>query len=287
MLTIFAAPKPFKGEFNLIQKNAIRSWINLGNDVEIILFGNEERIKEIAEELNIKHFPEVIKNEFGIPLVNDIFGKARKAAKHNILCYLNADIILMSDFIRAVEKVKVVKKFLMVGQRWDFDLREQIDFQNPNWENNLKKEVLKKGKLHPQTGIDCFVFKKGLFQNIPSFAIGRIAWDEWLLWYAWKNKVKIIDATKEVMIVHQNHSYLTKTGENFDPWKTKDSKRNLKLAGGYEHCFTIKDATHILTEKGIQEAPPMSLIRRLEILQFIGFFVRQRKKITKFFTKKG
>jgi len=148
----------------------------------------------------------------------------------------------------------------------------------------LKEKTLKEGKLHPETGIDYVIFKKGLFNNIPPFTL-RPVWDNWLLYSAWKNKAKIIDATKEVMIIHQNHSYFTKDGRKFDIWCSKETKRNLKLAGGYGHCFTIRDATHILSESGIKKAPKMSLARRLEIVPFIGFFVRQRRKI-KIFLKR-
>ena len=278
MLSIFAIPKPFQGEFNIIQRNAIKSWTLLLPKCEIILFGDEEGTKEIAKEFGTLYLPEVKKNEFSTPFANDIFEKAQKIAKNDILCYVNADIILMSDFLKAVEKLKNEENFLMVGQRWDFDLKEKIDFKNPEWEKKLKERILKEGKLHPETGIDYFIFKKGLFNNIPSFTL-RTVWDNWLLYSAWKNKAKIIDATKEVTIIHQNHSYFTKDGRKFDPWRTKEAKRNLKLAGGYGHCFTIRDATYILTESGIKKALKMSLARRLEIVSFIGFFVRQIRKI--------
>ncbi len=279
MLTIFALPKPFKEEFAIIQRNAIQSWLNLGNNVEVILFGDEEGTKEVAEELRTKHFPEIKRNELGTPLINDIFEKAQKIARNELLCYVNADIILMPDFIKAVDKVKNEENFLLVGQRWDFDLKEEINFGNNDWWQKLKEEVLKKGKLHPKTGIDYFLFKKGLFDNVPPFSL-RTVWDEWLLYKAWRKEAKIIDATEFIMVVHQNHRYLTQNGQVFDPWKTKEAKINLKLAGGYGHCFTLEDATHILTKEGlIKKAPPMSLLRRLEIVPFLGFFVRQRRKL--------
>lgn len=286
MLTIFSVPKPFQREFNIIQKNAIQSWILLQPKCEIILFGDERGIAKIANEFGTRHVPSVVQNEFGTPLVNGIFEKAQKIAKNNILVYVNADIILMDDFVRAVEKVKKEKNFLMIGQRWDFDLKEKINFENLNCKGELRGKVLREGKLHPETGIDYFVFKKGMFEEIPPFVLGRTVWDEWLLWKAWKKEAKIIDATGMAMVVHQNHSYLTSQGERFNPWKTKEAKTNLKLAGGYGHCFTIKDATHILTSQGLKPAPKMNIMRRLELLPYLGFFIRQRKKLNNLIKRK-
>jgi len=41
VLTIFAIPKPFSGEFDRIQRNAISSWKSLPGAPQIILFGDE------------------------------------------------------------------------------------------------------------------------------------------------------------------------------------------------------------------------------------------------------
>lgn len=286
MLTIFSLPKPFEGIYNFIQRNAIRSWTLLGLRPEIILCEDEKgTTKKISKEFGTVYIAKIEKNESEIPLVSDIFEKAQKIAKNDILAYVNADIILTSSFMRAVELIKNEKDFLMVGQRWDLDLKEKINFQNPNWEEDLKKEVLKKGKLHPKTGIDYFVFKKGFFKEIPPFALGRTVWDEWLLYDSWRRRAKIIDATQVTMVIHQNHPYLTRENQIFNPWKSKEAKRNLKLAGGYRHCFTIADATHILTPEGIKQAPKMSFIRKLEILPYLGFFVRKRKRLNRLIKK--
>ena len=39
MITIFCTPKNFEGIFDIVQKNAIRSWRYLSDDLEIIIFG--------------------------------------------------------------------------------------------------------------------------------------------------------------------------------------------------------------------------------------------------------
>ena len=55
MLTIFTIPKCFRGHISVIQRNAIRSWRMLRPECEIILFGDEEGMKEVAEEFGVRH----------------------------------------------------------------------------------------------------------------------------------------------------------------------------------------------------------------------------------------
>ena len=102
MLTIFALPKPFRGHIATIQRNAIGSWARLRPSCQILLLGSEEGTAEIAKEFDVCHVPEVAVNEYGTPLLNDLFEKAEKLARYELLCYVNCDIILMDDFIQAV-----------------------------------------------------------------------------------------------------------------------------------------------------------------------------------------
>ena len=42
MITIFSTPKPFSGHNEIIQRNALQSWKRLHQDIEILLFGDDE-----------------------------------------------------------------------------------------------------------------------------------------------------------------------------------------------------------------------------------------------------
>ena len=121
MLTLFTIPKPFRGHIAVIQRNAIRSWTLLRPACEIILFGHEEGTAEVAAEFGLRHVPEVARNEYGTPLVSDLFAQAQRLATCERLGYVNADIILLSDFLRAVQRIPF-RRFLMIGRRWDLDL---------------------------------------------------------------------------------------------------------------------------------------------------------------------
>lgn len=96
MLTLFAIPKAFRGHTGAIQRNAVGSWARLGRDARVILFGGEAGMAEVARESHVEYVPEVARNEFGTPLVSALFHEARKLSAHEVLCYVNSDVILYS-----------------------------------------------------------------------------------------------------------------------------------------------------------------------------------------------
>jgi hypothetical protein len=265
MLTLFASPKPFRGDIEVIQRNALRSWILLRPTPEIILFGKDEGIAEVAREFGLRNVPEIACNEYGTPLVSDLFQKCQELAKSERLCYVNSDIILLNDFIPAVNAIPF-PKFLMVGRRWNLAINGPFDFSN-GWEGRLRTVIQQTGELHPPTGIDYFVFSRGIYREIPRFAIGRTSWDNWLIYRARALKIPIIDATQSVTVVHQNHGYEHHPGGSDGVWKGREAEINLELAGSPRHLFTLRDATHWLTPDGLLRKPDFTkenLLRRIE-----------------------
>jgi hypothetical protein len=251
MLTICGVPKPFRGHFDVIQRNAIESWTRLVPKCEVILLGNEEGTARVAADLGVRHLSEIECNEFGTPLLDSAFHEAEKEATHPVLCYVNADIILMSDFLPAVQEARSkFDRFLLIGRRWDLDLTERLTFEN-GWEGKVRSDVRARGKIRPHAAIDYFVFPKRLWTRILPFAIGRTAWDNWLIYQALKEGVPVIDLTECVQVVHQNHSYFTPDGL-LGVEKGPEGQRNLALAGGYSRAYTIWDAKYKLTRNGIK-----------------------------------
>jgi len=241
MLTLFTIPKPFRGQIAVIQRNALQSWLQLRPACEIILLGSDEGTAETARELGLRHLPEVARNEYGTPLLNSIFERAQAAASHRLLCYVNADIILLSDFLTAVQHIQF-RRFLMVGQRWDMDLDHALDFSQPDWEARLRQQLNTFAVLHPTTGIDYFVFPRGQWGEIPPFAIGRTVWDNWLIYRARAHCAAVIDATEAVKAVHQNHDWSHVAAGKQWTKEGPEAVRNLELAGGWDHIFTLLDA---------------------------------------------
>jgi hypothetical protein len=129
MITLFAVPKLMEGEFLRLQENAVDSWIHLGPEVEVILFGNEAGVADFARRRGVAHFEQVARNEYGTPRIDDLFRRAETIASEPLLGYINADIILGRDFLPAVRILARERRpFLAVGRRWDLDLEEAVVF---------------------------------------------------------------------------------------------------------------------------------------------------------------
>lgn len=267
MLTLFSIPKPFQGHIDIIQRNAIKSWTLLQPRPEIILLGDDEGTAEIARELGLRHIPEVKRNEYGTPLVDSVFYTGQEAAAYPLVCYINADIILMSDFMNAVEKVigqMKGREFLLVSRRWNVEITELWDFKDPEWESKLRSYVRADGKLDDPSGIDFFLFPKGLWEYIPPFALGRTRWDNWFIYQARAKGVPVIDGTPVITIVHQQHDYSHIKGvKDAKEWLKKgpEARRNLELRGGFSHLFTILDATYVLKYNSLKKASPLRHLR--------------------------
>ena len=262
MLTIFSVPKPFQGQISIIQYNAIKSWARLKPSCEIILCGDDLGVREAATELGTGHIPNVSKNEYGTPLLNSVFARVHGIASQRLLCFVNTDIILLSDFVKAVQRVSF-QKFLAVGQRWDVDLMEPWDFEQLDWEERLRRYVADHGELHPPAGSDYLVFPQGYsVADLPPFAVGRPGWDNWFIYRARKQGVPVVDITKVVTVVHQNHGYVHVQNRRSRGWEGPEADRNRELAGGPLYIFTLLDATHVMTSTAVLSARGWKYVRR-------------------------
>ena len=250
-LTLFAIPKHFRGHIATIQRNAITSWTRLDPRPEILLFGDEEGAAKIAGELGIRHFPEVARNEFGTPLLDDLFRRAEQQASAPLLGYVNADILLTNDFTAAINRIRTLRKrFMAVGRRWDLDWDQPLDFSQPGWSDLIRGQARRVNLQRPGNFIDYFVFSRGLCDNLPPLAIGRYWWDNYLLWRARSRGAELVDVSPAVMALHQNHDY-SHSQKFADVRHGPEPKRNRLIVGPWWHLYTIEDATQILEEDGL------------------------------------
>jgi hypothetical protein len=294
LITLFSAPKPFTNpHIATIQRNAIKSWTLLP-DVEVILLGEETGLAEAAQDLEVKHIPHVKRNGNGTPLISSMFQLARDASQRSnsdLLCIINADMILMSDFLEAAHAIysggRVAEgvsrphrdNFLMLSQRWDLDVTQPIDFTE-GWQNRLSSMVHRQGALHRPAGSDFFLFPLSSYSDIPNFTIGRAGWDNWMIYKARREKWTVIDCTPSVMIVHQNHDYSHLPGGK-PHYEHPDTNENIRLAGGEANIrYTILDATHQLSANGKLVRPKISYLRFMRgvelFLRKIFFFLPEK-----------
>jgi hypothetical protein len=255
MLSLFSVPKPFVGKTAVIQHNAIASWARLQPTCEIVLLGNDPGVAEAAMRHGVRHEPTLAVNQLGTPLLDAVFGQMNAVARSPILGFVNADIILLNDFISSVRMVaRLNERFLLVSSRYNRRIDGPLLFES-GWDSVLRGQVRHENRMYPAGGSDLFVFPRGLFASVPNFSVGRGYWDNWLMREARRMRVSLIDATAALTAIHQEHSYQHIPGIPADSgdkpvYESEEGQLNLALAGGQRHLYTVFDASEVLTENG-------------------------------------
>jgi len=133
---------------------------------------------------------------------------------------------------------------------------DSLSFTNVRWEADIVRRAQAEGTVASHWFADYFLFNKDLLPALPPFAVGRLTWDNWLLYEAKRREIPLIDASRVVLAIHQNHNYsydkrLTRGGWN---WEHPEVKANLALAGGQEHTRGIHDSDFVLGAVGVWPA---------------------------------
>jgi hypothetical protein len=250
-LTIFTVPKPFAGDIDVIQQNAIESWTRLGDGIEIVLCGDEDGVAETADRFGIRYVPNVGHNEHGTPLLDSVFRLAREASRSPRLAYVNTDVILLGNFRDAAARLPVTH--LMVGRRWNLDVSERLAFAG-DWEDALRARIAAEGRRAEPVWIDYFVFgRDSPLADVPPFAVGRPRWDNWMIFRARSLGIPVTDATAVVDAVHQNHGHGHVPEGTGELWYGPEAQANHALAGRTPMLSTLQ-ATHVMTRSGPRPA---------------------------------
>ena len=264
-VTIFTTCKPFQGIFDAIQRNALSSWTRIEPACQVIVFGDEPGVAECCRDLGLLHVPEIARSEHGAPLMDEMFRRAEQIGSGEVLACVNADIMLTSNLLAAVERVREhFGRFLMISRRWNLDVEGDWSFDDPHWEEQLLATAQQQGTREAGWGgIDLFAFPRGQWENLPAFAMGRPRFDSALIYLALRAGSPVVDATDCVVPVHQNHDYSHHPDRARGVFAGPDARRNEHLLGGEEFIFTALSATHVLGRDGLRRYYPKNPIHAL------------------------
>lgn len=251
-LTLCSIPRAIAGHTGIIQANAVRSWKRLPG-VEVVLFGQEEGISELAAATGARHEPELARNEHGTPMLSDAYARIKRLATTRVVAYVNTDIMFTSNLLSAVAILanSPWESWLIVGQRHDVDIVKPVDLDAVG-EDAFLRDTAATGTLHGKAGIDFIIFPKTLPIAWPPMAVGRPGWDSWLIYAVRAAGIPVVDVTGVVTAVHQNHP----SGYNPDG---AEARANRSSGGGYYRMGTIRDANWRL----VREPAGLALRRRL------------------------
>ncbi len=237
-VTLLSTAKAFTGIFEVIQTNAITSWTLLEPRPDVILFGDDPGTAELCRALVIRHVPDVATTEQGTPLLSDMFLRGQELATTPMVCWSNADIIFDEHLLEAARTLADrPRPAYVVGRRTDIDQPDQLRFDD-GWQGQLTERAALVGELKPAKWIDWFLFTRGLFHELPPFAIGRPGYDPWLIWRASELGADVIDATAFVPAIHQRHDY-THVGSREAVFAGAEARQNAAIVDDFRHYHSI------------------------------------------------
>jgi hypothetical protein len=215
-------------------------------------------VGQAALSARATYVPEVATNEFGTPLLDSAFALVAARSAAPLLCYVNADIVLLGDFVAAFRRLPQ-RPYLAIGRRWDTDVTAPVDFTDDG--AALRETALRSGSLDLGRGSDYFVFRRETDLGLPSFAVGRPGWDNWMIGRALGLHLPLIDMTPSVLAIHQNHGYAHVAGGG-GSWEGPEARRNRQLATGIErYVHSPFNATHLLEPAGLAPARSPAHVR--------------------------
>ena len=255
MLTILSTPKAFTGLFAVIQRNAIESWTKLEPRPEIILFGRDPGTAEICDELGpascARRRDERARHSAAQRHVHDGSGRWRPTP------WCAGRMPTSSSAPTVMRAAQIVtdhpRPAYLVGRRTDIDQLAPLDFFD-GWSEQLVARPRREGERKPANWIDYFMFTRGLFVELPPFAIGRPGYDPWLIWRAADLGADVIDATDYVLAVHQRHDY-SHVGSRAAVFGGVEARENAAIVDDWRHYHSIGHARLKLDSTG-QLVPP-------------------------------
>lgn len=212
-------------------------------DAEVILYGNAEGAAEVSRNLEVTHVSQIGSSASGVPLFGDIASHAATHARFDAQVYLNCDILVTDHVIWAVQSTPFLR-YLMVGQRIDLSERATALIQAASGCGAL--DVVAQDRettLHPVSGIDYFVFPRGLWNGLGSLVIGRAGYDAALVAFCLRQRIPVIDATFMIPALHQYHEYDHVKGGESEVFRGTDALNNRRLHDVSHSPPTIGDAT--------------------------------------------
>ena len=213
-IAIFTSLKPDDGRAGEVQRRALANW----RDV---------------------FMPSVIV-EFDGPLIP--FGKMVEMVEHDsdaeILMYANADIL----FAR--------RQIGEIWRRWGTRLPEILE--GGFVLTGQRIDILEDGskRLHRPTGMDYFIFKRGMFRDLPKVVMGRAYCDSALVAYCLRMNIPVVDASYAIRVEHQFHDYEHIAGGRKAVWEGDEAMANKRDNQLRNFGPNVLDATHTLLPDG-------------------------------------
>jgi hypothetical protein len=201
--TVFAAMRPFVGEFAALQRNAILSWLGVRPAGRVVLVDDEAGTTAAAVVgLPVTIRSGVRRSGLGAPLFDSFVELGGRDAVGDTLVCTTADVLFpprLGDVLDAVRREMRGRDYLVVAGR--HDVRAAPDVGQPSWFESLRADV----RPDYRRGIDMWAYPSRMALRPPPFPIGRHGTDGWVVYDMKRRGIPVIDITAETPMIHQTH----------------------------------------------------------------------------------
>lgn len=195
-------------QFLYREKNSLLSWTKLDCVNEIVVYTSLETSQILEHpKVVVRTYPKELK-PLDPPSIKDLFLDAIEKTQNQYLCYINSDIIFLSDFCETFKNIKdkYDKPFQMVGKRRDWENHYDLDILNLSDEQI--KEKVGHMPLRNTEHCDYFAFDRKVYADLndkgffPNFFIARGSFDRCMLWLPRQLGYDSIDCSEAIYVIH-------------------------------------------------------------------------------------
>jgi hypothetical protein len=260
MLTIFTAAKPFRGRTANIQRNALHSWMQLHDDVQIILFGDAAGTQEVAWELGLHYEASPQVTTTGEVRLDYMLATARRYARHTVLCFVACDILLQRDLCDALNRVEALHhEFVMVGRAGIIRTEVADACSSANALNgpvkNLQATSSEPLLKNSHARLDYVIFSRNCFVGaVPGLPANSPFAAKWLMRRAMANEVHVVDASRMAGALKQVEPESGCSAIPEVPGARRSmlcAEEKLVLFGEYGHLLGLMRAPYLLTPNDV------------------------------------
>ncbi|XP_021746739.1 beta-arabinofuranosyltransferase RAY1-like [Chenopodium quinoa] len=135
-ITLFSAPSPFNGSVGKRQGLAVRSWLGLSPNINVVLFGNDPSIQSFASAFGSRVYVEsdIDFSFLNVPFFHSMVARA-EASSSDISVLIHPETILLQDFLSTVNHVYELDHdwFLIASSKRSYFFPFSLDNVGRQW----------------------------------------------------------------------------------------------------------------------------------------------------------